>query len=84
MHDGSIATLEEVVEFYDRGGIDNPQKDPLLKPLGLSPEEKKALVVFLRSLTGDNVQKLVAEARAAQPADTPPEKDPASTYRRSY
>ena len=84
MHNGSIATLEEVVEFYDRGGIDNPQKDPLLKPLGLSPEEKKALAAFLGSLTGDNVQKLVAEARAAQPADTPPEKDPASTYRRSY
>jgi cytochrome c peroxidase len=84
MHDGSIATLEEVVEFYDRGGIDNPQKDPLLKPLGLSPTEKLSLAAFLRSLTGDNVQKLAAEARAAQPADTPPEKDPASTYRRSY
>lgn len=84
MHDGSIATPEEVVEFYDRGGIDNPQKDPLLKPLGLSPEEKKALAAFLGRLTGDNVQKLMAEARAARPADTPPEKDPASTYRRSY
>lgn len=84
MHDGSLATLEQVVDFYDRGGIDNPQKDPLLKPLGLSAEEKKALAVFLGSLTGDNVQKLVAEARAAQPADTPPEKDPASTYRRGY
>ena len=84
MHDGSIATLEDVVEFYDRGGIDNPQKDPLVKPLGLSPTEKQSLTAFLRSLTGDNVQKLAAEARAAQPADTPPEKDPASTYRRSY
>lgn len=83
MHDGSLATLEDVVEFYDRGGIDNPQKDPLLKPLGLSATEKHALAAFLRSLTGDNVQKLVTEARAAQPADTPPEKDPASTYRRS-
>lgn len=84
MHDGSIATLEEVVEFYNRGGIDNPQKDPLVKPLGLSSTEKQSLAAFLRSLTGDNVQKLAAEARAAQPADTPPEKDPASTYRRSY
>ena len=79
MHVDSIATLEEVVEFYDRGGIDNPQKDPLIKPLGLSPTEKQSLTAFLRSLTGDNVQKLAAEARAAQPADTPPEKDPAST-----
>jgi cytochrome c peroxidase len=84
MHDGSLATLEEVVEFYDRGGIDNPQKDPVLKPLGLSVTEKQALVAFLRSLTGDNVQKLVTEARAEQPADTPPEKDPASTYLRRY
>jgi len=84
MHDGSLATLEQVVEFYDRGGIDNPQKDPLLKPLGLSPQDRKALVAFLRSLTGDNVQKLVAEARAVQPGEMPPEKDPASTYRRSY
>ena len=84
MHDGSFATLEDVVDFYDRGGIDNPQKDPLLKPLGLSATEKQALVAFLRSLTGDNVQQLVTEARAAQPADTPPEKDPASTYRRGF
>ncbi|KAF0164553.1 MAG: SCO1/SenC family protein/methylamine utilization protein MauG [Rhodocyclaceae bacterium] len=84
MHDGSLPTLEEVIEFYDRGGIDNPQKNPLLKPLALSATEKRALAAFLKSLTGDNVQKLVTEARAAQPADTPPEKDPASTYRRSY
>jgi cytochrome c peroxidase len=84
MHDGSLGTLEAVVEFYDRGGIDNPQKDPLLKPLGLSPQDRKALVAFLRSLTADNVQKLVAEARAVQPGEMPPEKDPASTYRRSY
>lgn len=84
MHDGSLATLEEVVEFYDRGGIDNPHKDPLLKPLGLGADEKKALVAFLKSLTGDTVQKLAAEARAAKPNETPPDKDPASTYRRSY
>lgn len=84
MHDGSLATLEDVVEFYDRGGIDNPQKDPLLKPLALSLEEKKALTAYLRSLTGDNVQTLVREARAAQTADTPPERDPAKTYRRRY
>lgn len=84
MHDGSLATLEQVIDFYDRGGIDNPHRDPLIKPLGLTPAEKQALVAFLKSLTGDNVQKLVAEARAAQPAETPPEKDPASTYRRGY
>jgi cytochrome c peroxidase len=84
MHDGSLGTLEEVVDFYDRGGIDNPQKSPHLRPLGLSMEEKKGLVSFLKSLTGDNVQRLAAEARAAKPGETPPWKDPASSYRRGY
>jgi cytochrome c peroxidase len=84
MHDGSLATLAEVIEFYDRGGIDNPQKDSLLKPLGLTPSEKKALAAFLGTLTGDNVSRLVAEARAAQAGEVPPAKDPASTYKRVY
>lgn len=84
MHDGSLATLGEVIEFYDRGGIDNPQKDSLLKPLGLTPAEKKALAAFLGTLTGDNVSRLVAEARAAQAGEAPPAKDPASTYKRAY
>jgi cytochrome c peroxidase len=65
MHDGSFATLEEVVEFYDRGGIDNPAKDPLLKPLELSQVEKQALAAYLRALTGDNVDALAAAARLA-------------------
>jgi cytochrome c peroxidase len=52
MHDGSIATLEEVVEYYDRGGNRNPNLDSELQPLGLSGEEKLALVKFLRSLSG--------------------------------
>ena len=52
MHDGSLATLEEVVDFYDRGGNVNPYLDPILKPLNLSPVEKETLVAFLRALTG--------------------------------
>lgn len=81
MHDGSIQTLEEVVEFYDKGGIDNAGKDPLLKPLHLTPAEKSALLAFLRALTGDNVQALAKSARMAR-ADSPiPVKDPASEYR---
>ena len=47
MHDGSIATLEDVIEFYDRGGNDNPFRDQELRPLRLTEEEKKALVAFL-------------------------------------
>jgi cytochrome c peroxidase len=64
MHDGSIATLEEVVEFYDGGGIENPGRDPLLKPLGLSAEEKQALAAFLRALKGDNAEALARAARS--------------------
>jgi len=63
MHDGSLATLEAVVEFYDRGGIDNPEKSPLVAPLGLSAEERAALVAFLKTLTGSGVGALAAEAR---------------------
>lgn len=52
MHDGSLATLEEVVDFYDQGGNPNPELDPLIKPLVLNSREKRALIAFLRSLSG--------------------------------
>jgi cytochrome c peroxidase len=71
MHDGSLATLREVIEFYDRGGSDSPGKDALLHPLHLTPQEKQALVAFLLSLTGDNVGQLAAQARAAFPSGRP-------------
>lgn len=53
MHDGSIATLEEVVELYVRGGEPNPWLDPKLEPLDLTAQEEKDLVAFLKSLEGD-------------------------------
>jgi cytochrome c peroxidase len=52
MHDGSLATLEDVVEFYDGGGRPNPSIDPEIHPLQLSVEEKQALVAFVKSLSG--------------------------------
>lgn len=64
MHDGSILTLADVVRFYDEGGVDNPLRDPLLRPLGLSQNEQERLVDFLRALTGSNVDSLVADALA--------------------
>jgi cytochrome c peroxidase len=67
MHDGSLATLEAVIEFYDRGGIDNPAKSALVAPLGLSAAERAALVAFLGSLTGSGIEALVAAARSAAP-----------------
>jgi len=52
MHDGSLATLEEVVDFYDEGGHANPYLDQRLRPLGLTDRDKAALLAFLRSLEG--------------------------------
>jgi cytochrome c peroxidase len=69
MHDGSIATLREIVQFYNRGGVDNVLLDPLLQPLHLSGEEAEALVAFLQALTGRNVPELVADAFAAPVGD---------------
>jgi cytochrome c peroxidase len=52
MHDGSLKTLEDVVDFYSEGGRPNPNLDPQIQPWHFSAEEKRALVAFLRSLTG--------------------------------
>jgi cytochrome c peroxidase len=52
MHDGSIATLEEVVDYYDRGGNSNPGLDAELRPLRLTLKDKSVLVAFLRALSG--------------------------------
>jgi cytochrome c peroxidase len=53
MHDGSLATLEQVVDHYDKGGLDRPSRSDLMKPLGLSAQEKSDLVAFLKTLTSD-------------------------------
>ncbi len=53
MHNGVLATLEAVIDFYDRGGGDDPGKTPLLKPLGLTAQEKEDLRAFLLSLSSD-------------------------------
>ena len=52
MHDGSVATLGDIVDFYDRGGVAvraSLSRD--LKPLGLTAEEKRQLVAFMHTLT---------------------------------
>lgn len=53
MHDGSLATLEDVIDFYNRGGRANPNLDPDVEPLDFSDEDKKSLVAFLKSLSGN-------------------------------
>ncbi len=51
MHDGSMRTLEEVVDFYSTGGKSHPAKDVLMKPISLTTTEKTDLINFLKSLT---------------------------------
>jgi cytochrome c peroxidase len=53
MHDGSLATLEQVVEHYNHGGVDRPSRSDLMRPLGLTAQEKTDLVAFLKSLTSN-------------------------------
>lgn len=69
MHDGSLATLRDVVEYYDSGGIPHAQLDSLIQPLNLSEQEKDDLTAFLRALTGSNVEAITADALAAPIGD---------------
>ena len=55
MHNGMLPTLASVVDFYNDGGGKTQNKDPKIKPLGLSSGEKAALVAFLESLSGDDL-----------------------------
>ena len=65
MHDGSLASLEAVIRFYNQGGVPNEGLDPVLRPLDLDDEEVAALVAFLETLTGGNIAALVGDALAA-------------------
>lgn len=56
MHDGRFATLRQVVDFYNGGGIKNPHKDKTIVPLDLTDQEKEDLVEFLQSLSGEGWQ----------------------------
>lgn len=59
MHDGSLPTLEAVVDFYDRGGDSAASVHPFIRPLGLTTQEKQDLVAFLHALTGpDNLKEM--------------------------
>lgn len=53
MHDGSLPTLAAVVEHYNSGGKNHPHKSPLVRPLGLTAQEKADLVAFLECLTDE-------------------------------
>jgi cytochrome c peroxidase len=59
-HDGRFKTLEEVVNFYNKGGVKNPHQDPLIIPLELTDQEKGDLVQFLHTLNGEGWQQVKA------------------------
>ncbi|MFT4585047.1 MAG: cytochrome c peroxidase [Gammaproteobacteria bacterium] len=62
MHDGSLRSLEAVVDFYNRGGVDNELLDSTIGPLDLTEQEATDLVSLLKSLTGDNVDQILGDA----------------------
>ena len=63
MHDGSLPTLQAVVDFYAAGGGPVPDRSPLLRPIDLDGAERQALVAFLKSLDSQALPSLVRQAR---------------------
>ena len=60
MHDGRFKTLEEVVKFYNQGGVKNPDQDNTIIPLELSDQEQQDVVALLKSLNGEGWQQITA------------------------
>jgi len=69
MHNGEFGSLQEVITFYNEGGIPNALQSPLIKPLGLGQREMDDILAFLETLTGDNIDLLVSDAFAAPVGD---------------
>ncbi len=63
MHDGSLKTLRDVVDFYDKGGIPNKNLDEKIKPLKLTEQDKTDLVAFLKALNGEGWQSMAEPAK---------------------
>jgi cytochrome c peroxidase len=53
MHDGSLPDLLAVIDLYNRGGVDRPSRDPHIRPLALTVQERADLLAFLQTLTGE-------------------------------
>ena len=67
MHDGSLKTLEEVVEHYDKGGIKNQWLNHQMKPLNLTKQDKGDLVAFMKALSGEGWQHIRAPSEKELP-----------------
>jgi len=67
MHDGSVATLDAVIDLYDRGGIERPSRSRSIKPLHLSAAERANLLAFLATLSTSTGQDLTTVSFAELP-----------------
>jgi cytochrome c peroxidase len=67
LHDGSARSLEDVLDLYDRGGVPNATLDPMMRPLGLTSQDKADLKTFMEALSGT----MPVIARPALPPDGP-------------
>jgi len=76
MHDGSLKTLEAVVEHYDKGGNPNPYLDKDIKPLKLTKQEQADVVAFMKALTGAEVKVELPKLPVGPDGKAP---DPAAT-----
>lgn len=74
MHDGSQRTLEEVIDYYDRGGNANPNLSMEMGPLNLTPRDKADLIAFMRALQspGDNLKELAQLPGVTAPGEPVP------------
>jgi len=54
MHNGEFETLQQVVAFYNQGGVPNPELDSRIKPLNLTAAEQADLIAFMNALTSDH------------------------------
>ena len=68
MHDGSEATLKDVIDFYDRGGTNNPFLDGGIRPLNLTDQEKADLVELMKTFTSDDLKRFEPLKKLAAPA----------------
>lgn len=64
MHDGSLYTLEQVVEHFNSGGVGHPNQSEAVKPLNLSEQQKTDLVAFLKTLSDES---FVSDPRLTRP-----------------
>ncbi len=69
MHDGSLARLRDVLDFYNAGGVPHDEQDERVRPLGLTEQQIEDIIAFLETLTGSNVDALAADARLAPIGD---------------